>query len=93
MKANDAMNNNYKRLTIVNIFKKHTIDNKIRSPKRLLIFFSSFLQTTTTEHMLCRFFCAYGAGLYHSAGSIVKGCERGLCALAHGNYNLLIGHR
>lgn len=32
MEANDAMNNNYKRLTIVNIFKKHTIDNKIRSP-------------------------------------------------------------
>ena len=29
MKANDAMNNNYKRLTTVNIFKKHTIDNKI----------------------------------------------------------------
>ena len=39
------------------------------------------------------FFLAYGAGLYHSAGSIVKGCERGLGALAHGNYNLLIGHR
>ena len=32
MEANDAMNNNYKRLTIVNIFKKHTIDDKIRSP-------------------------------------------------------------
>ena len=29
MEANDVMNNNYKRLTIVNIFKKHTIDNKI----------------------------------------------------------------
>lgn len=29
MEANDAMNNNYKRLTIVNIFKKHTMDNKI----------------------------------------------------------------
>ena len=39
------------------------------------------------------FFLAYGAGLYHSAGSIVKGCERRLSALAHGNYNLLIGDR
>ena len=29
MEASDAMNNNYKRLTIVSIFKKHTIDNKI----------------------------------------------------------------
>ena len=29
MEVNDAMNNNYKRLTIVNIFKKHTIYNKI----------------------------------------------------------------
>ena len=29
MEVNDAMNNNYKRLTIVNIFKKHTIDNQI----------------------------------------------------------------
>ena len=39
------------------------------------------------------FFLAYGMGLYHSAGSIVKGCERRLGTLAHGNYNLLIGHR
>ena len=40
------------------------------------------------------FFCGIdGMGLYHSAGSIVKGCERRLSALAHGNYNLLIGHR
>ena len=39
------------------------------------------------------FFLAYGVGLYHPAGSIVKGCERRLSALAHGNYNLLIGHR
>ncbi len=39
------------------------------------------------------FFVAYGVGLYHSAGAIVKGCERSLSALAHGNYNLLIGDR
>ena len=26
MEANDVMNNNYKRLTIVNTFKKHTIE-------------------------------------------------------------------
>ena len=40
------------------------------------------------------FFCGIdGAGLYHSASSIVKGCERRLSTLAHGNYNLLIGHR
>lgn len=39
-------------------------------------------------------FCGInGAGLYHSAGAIVKGCERRLSALAHGNYNLLIGDR
>ena len=29
MEANDVMNNNYKRLTIVNIFKKHTLSIKI----------------------------------------------------------------
>ena len=56
MEANDAMNNNYKRLTIVNIFKKHTIDNKfsllsllIGSPIVMFGFYIAVLIATAQE--------------------------------------------
>ena len=60
MEANDAMNNNYKRLTIVNIFKKHTIDNKIYSTRTI-----NRLSYSNVWVLHCSTYCyCTGGGVY-----------------------------